>query len=79
MKHLRYGLAALFLSVSVIGMAAPKKPATKSAKKPAVQVVYKAQCGMSYTATQAKKHRYICPMDKKPLKKIISKTKKQAP
>jgi len=38
-------------------------------------VKYKAQCGMIYTAAQAKKNHYICPMDHKPLTKIVTKSK----
>ena len=41
------------------------------AKKP-MAVEYKAACGMVYSAADAKKYHYICPMDHKPLIKIVS-------
>jgi hypothetical protein len=74
MKIWTWGLTALLLSGSLTGFGAPKtKPKPHVAKKPAVEVKYKAKCGMIYTAAEAKKNRYICPMDKKPLTKMISK------
>ncbi len=33
--------------------------------------MYKAKCGMMYTPAQAEKYKFICPMDKKPLKKVV--------
>ena len=47
-----------------------KQAAKPKTKKPSVEVKYKAECGMVYSAAEAKKNKYICPMDKKPLKKI---------
>ncbi len=34
------------------------------------KVKYRAHCGMIYTADEAKKYHYICPMDHLPLVKI---------
>ena len=48
-------------------------PQHKPAKKQAAKVMYKAQCGMMYTEAEAKKYHFICPMDKKPLKKVVVK------
>ena len=74
MKRATLGLAALFLSASTAGFAA-KAGAKPAAKKPAA-VMYKAACGMTYTAAQAKKYNYVCPMDKKRLVKITPKARK---
>ena len=74
MKRLTLGLAALFLSASMAGIAA--KPGAKPAAKKPAAVMYKAACGMTYTAAQAKKYNYICPMDKKRLVKVTPKAKK---
>ena len=54
------------------GMKHSTKMTSKSKTKKAVkEVKYKAQCGMIYSASDAKKYHYICPMDHKPLKKIM--------
>src|SRR5258708_6877122 len=50
---------------TAIGQAAHKEPAQKS-KKTVTDVKYKAHCGMIYSAADAKKYHYICPMDHKP-------------
>lgn len=70
MKVLTTGMAALFLASGLTGIAAPKAKSKAAAKKPALEVKYKAVCGMIYSAANAKKNHYVCPMDKKPLKKI---------
>jgi hypothetical protein len=67
---------ALFLSASLAAMAAPKSTTSAKSKKPAAEVKYKAHCGMIYSAAEAKKYHYICPMDHKPLVKITSGAKK---
>ena len=59
-------LAALLSSILPAALAGPKK-------QPAA-VKYKARCGMVYSAADAKKYHYICPMDHKPLVKITSST-----
>ena len=76
MKSTMIGLAALFLSASLAGMAAPKTAAAAKTKKPAAEVKYRSHCGMIYSAAEAKKYHYICPMDHKPLVKITSGTRK---
>jgi len=50
----------------------PKSREKKAVKSGGV-VKYKAHCGMIYSAAEAKKNHYICPMDHKPLKKIVVK------
>ena len=43
-------------------------PAARSAGKAAQSpkaLMYRAQCGMTYTAAEAEKDHYICPMDHK--------------
>ena len=72
MKSTRIGLTALFLSASLAGMAAPKTTAAAKTKKPAAEVKCRAHCGMIYSAADAKKYHYICPMDHKPLVKITT-------
>ena len=74
MRYVTLGLSALFLSASMAGFAA-KTGAKPAAKKPAA-VMYKAACGMTYTAAQAKKYNYVCPMDKKRLVKVTPKIRK---
>ncbi len=80
MKSLTAVLAAAFVAASVVGFAAPggqaccggmqgMKAAKHTAPK-AGEVRYKAQCGMTYSAAEAKKLHYVCPMDHKPLTKI---------
>lgn len=85
MRHITAGLLALVLTVPVVGLAAPgghasgrhrhPSPPAKSTKT--VEVRYKAHCGMIYSAADAKKYHYVCPMDHKPLTKIV--VKKSAP
>ena len=65
------GLTSLSLSVSLAGYAGPKTHA--KVKNPAAPVMYKARCVMTYTAAQAKKYGYVCPMDKQPLVEIVPK------
>jgi hypothetical protein len=72
MKSITLGLTALFLSASLAGSAAPKTAARTKSKPSASEVKYKAHCGMIYSAAEAKKYHYICPMDHKPLVKITS-------
>lgn len=76
MKHAYLGLAALFLTAGFASAAAPKTPARTTAKKPAAAVKYKAVCGMTYSAAEAKKHNFICPMDKQRLVKVAPKAQK---
>jgi hypothetical protein len=81
MNRSSLGLAVLFLSASLAGIAAPKtthKMAMKS-KKPAMMTMYKAHCGMMYSAAEAKKNHYICPMDHKSLTKVMVPVKMTKP
>lgn len=48
------------------------KPA---AKKTVADAKFKAHCGMIYSAADAKKYHYICPMNHKPLTKIAANVK----
>jgi len=74
-----FGLTALLCAGVLFGITGPSlaqhgKQQPKSHKKAVKTVVkYKAQCGMIYSAADAKKNHYICPMDHKPLKKIVGK------
>lgn len=53
--------AALAALLPFAAFAAPaSRPAAKPSKAP---VMYRAQCGMTYTAAEAKKDHYVCPMD----------------
>lgn len=82
MKRISLGIAALFLSASIAGFAADKAPAKKMAmksKKPAMTVMYKAHCGMMYSAAEAKKNHYVCPMDHKKLTKVMVPAKATKP
>jgi hypothetical protein len=55
-------LAGIVLALlPLTAMAAPATPpAHKMAPAP---VSYKAACGMTYSAADAKKYHYLCPMD----------------
>ena len=77
MKNRTLTLAALFLSAGLSAVAAPK-PASKHAEKVATAVQYKAHCGMVYSAADAKKYHYVCPMDHKSLTKITAAVAKPA-
>lgn len=76
MKAVTTVLAASFLAAAAFGFTAPfghqghkaTQPAKRAASK--TTVVYKAHCGMTYSAADAKKYHYICPMDHKPLTKV---------
>jgi hypothetical protein len=88
MKRITISLAALFLSTALLGtvtsstfaQTTAKKTTTKTTAKAkttnnTAEVKYKAHCGMIYSAADAKKHRYVCPMDHKPLVKITGAQK----
>jgi len=89
MKTIITCTAGMLLAGSVAAFAAPAAcPSMQSHAKagnaqcaaPAAQakagkVRYKAACGMTYSAAEAKKNNYICPMDKKPLTKIVAAKK----
>jgi hypothetical protein len=74
MKAITADLLALVASGSLLGIklhanaqnTTKKALPTKMAKATAT-VTYKAHCGMGYSAADAKKNHYICPMDHKPL------------
>ena len=77
-------LAAVFAVGAIVATGIPSGAQTRQSsgmttkmklKKPATVVKYKAQCGMVYSAADAKKDHYICPMDHKPLKKIVVSAK----
>ena len=77
MKQITLPLMAMFLSASLAALAAPKAHPAKSGHS-AGEVKYRAHCGMIYSAADAKKYHYICPMDHKPLVKITSIKNKTA-
>lgn len=56
-------LALGALALSLVPLAVQAAPP----KKAAAPVRYKAKCGMTYSAADAKKNHYICPMDKSKL------------
>ena len=59
-------VGAFYVLPPVTAQAAPPNLATKTAKTPeAAPTQYRAQCGMIYSAAQAKKDHYVCPMDGK--------------
>ena len=74
------GISSLLMTMALLGtnapnllaQTAPKKPKTKTAVS---AVKYKAHCGMIYSAAEAKKNHYVCPMDHKPLVKMTSAKK----
>jgi hypothetical protein len=66
-----YELNALPVLAQGTNKSMGQKPQTKQTKT-ASEVKYKAHCGMIYSAADAKKYHYICPMDHKPLTKIVS-------
>ena len=72
MKRIALGLKALCIAVGLLGSMLPTAQA--SHKKNAGAVKYKAHCGMVYSAADAKKYHYVCPMDHKPLVKMTSAT-----
>ena len=76
MKFIKGGLLALIITASLSGAALRSEAQTASKKgahaKTAGAVQYKAHCGMIYSAADAKKNHYICPMDHKPLVKMVA-------
>ena len=70
MKQTMKSLMGLSLAMVLAGVQAQASYGLVKPKKPAVEVKYKAQCGMIYSAADAKKNHYICPMDHKPLTKM---------
>lgn len=74
MKSLSTGFKALCFSAVLLGSLLPVA-AVAQTKKPAAAVTYKAHCGMIYSAADAKKNHYICPMDHKPLMKMTAGAK----
>ena len=69
MKRLASVLSILCVSAALIG--GVTRAAMASHHKHAA-VKYKAHCGMIYTAAQAKRNHYVCPMDHKPLMKMAA-------
>lgn len=87
MKRITMGVMAILLSATLLGATViqtvaqgtsmkPPSQTTAKAKKPAAEVKYKAACGMVYSAADAKKYKYVCPMDHKPLVKMSAKVVK---
>ena len=79
-RNVNFGLVVLVFTSVLLGSTARleaqhgndhSKNHSKKAMKTVGVVKYKAHCGMVYSAAEAKKNRYICPMDHKPLKKIV--------
>lgn len=77
MKSLSTGLKAFCFSMVLLGSILPGAVAQtkKAPTKPVAAVTYKAHCGMIYSAADAKKNHYICPMDHKPLVKMTATAK----
>jgi hypothetical protein len=73
MKSISTGFKTLCFSAVLLGSILPG--ALAQTKKPAAAVTYKAHCGMIYSAADAKKNHYICPMDHKPLMKMTAAPK----
>src|SRR5436190_1588030 len=75
-------VVVLLTGGTLLGLAGPSAaqhstPAHKTDTKKTTkheEVKYKAHCGMIYSAADAKKYHYICPMDHKPLTKITTST-----
>ena len=72
MKRIALGLKALCVAVGLLGTMLPT--ALAGPTKNAGAVKYKAHCGMVYSAADAKKYHYVCPMDHKPLVKMTGTT-----
>ena len=77
MNRIVAGMAAVLAvaALPALGQAKHGHMASKTApmhKGKKTVVKYKAQCGMIYSAADAKKYHYICPMDHKPMKKIVT-------
>ena len=70
MRRIIVGLNALSIAAVLLGSCLPA--ALASHKKHSGAVTYKAHCGMVYSAAEAKKNHYICPMDHKPLMKMAA-------
>jgi len=84
MRRITLGLWGLFMTAALFGAGVQASPAqtttkkahTKTKSKAATTAVkYKAKCGMVYSAADAKKNHYVCPMDHKPLVKMTSAKK----
>ncbi len=84
MQRITISLSGFFLTAALFGagvqvssaQTTPKKAHTKTKSKTAATTVkYKAKCGMVYSAADAKKNHYVCPMDHKPLVKMTSAKK----
>ena len=80
MKYTKPGLVALCLTLTLTSAITFAVNAQSTAKKPAAkkvltEVKHKAHCGMVYSAANAKKYHYVCPMDHKPLTKIAANAK----
>lgn len=76
MKSITGVLLALIVTVSLFSTVLSSEAQTATKKgahtKTAGVVQYKAHCGMIYSAADAKKNHYICPMDHKPLVKMVA-------
>ena len=73
MRRIASGLKALCFSVALLGSIMPSALAQPAKHRKTVK--YRAHCGMFYSAADAKKYHYICPVDHKPLTKITSGAK----
>ncbi len=72
MRRITTILQTICFAGALLGAAIPG--ALAGPKKPVPAVKYKAHCGMIYSAADAKKNHYICPMDHKPLVKMTGNT-----
>lgn len=83
MQRITISLSGFFLTAALFGAGVQvssaqttKKAHTKTKSKTTTTLVkYKAKCGMVYSAADAKKNHYVCPMDHKPLVKMTSAKK----
>ena len=61
----RTAAAVLTVLLPFSAFAAPTAHSPGKAAHSPKALMYRAQCGMTYTAAEAKKDHYICPMDHK--------------
>lgn len=71
-------LLTLMLTAALLPTLAHAKP-THKAVKTAAPTQYRAVCGMVYSAADAKKDHYICPMDGKKMTAIVPAAHKAKP
>ena len=60
---MKYNVIAAALACSLLPLIAEAAPKASPANKTPAPTQYRAQCGMIYSAAEAKKDHYVCPMD----------------